>query len=754
MCGITGLWNLRADAVRRPDFDRFTDSLAHRGPDGRGVFHDSETRLSLGHRRLAIFDLSPTGNQPMTYGDGKYVITYNGAVYNYVELRERLQGLGHKFSGASDTEVIIAAYAQWGEECQLLFNGMWAFAIWNRDNRTLFLSRDRFGVKPLHYFYDGSRFAFASEMKAFLACEWFDRQFDAGIVARALDNYFSIEGSEDCLLSGVRRLSAGHCMVVRENHPPEIKRWWRTLEHLETAPTGLARQAERFGELFFDACKIRMRSDVPVCSGLSGGLDSGSIVSVLGQARSNGLSAKDKIRNEDFKAFVMSFPGYAQDERAYAEQVISHSGVSSFFKEMTPMEGVDRLREILYSFEEIYDLPTAAWVLYKEMSDHKYRVSIDGHGGDELLGGYHRHVANALQHAAWPVPRPFRHHNLMKVYKGMCVSPEEMDPDLAAGLARTFYKRLSQWTSRPKRSLDLGHVRKVAIYGAGEGGKRAADFARQAGWEILCFVDTDPSKHGVKIDDIEVKAATVLADKEADFVLVASGAGKKMIFNQLEKMGMEHGKGFVFYLDLIQEAPNLDDRKEGWVLPGSAPHPWLRAQPKGFELLPDSNERAMAERLDPVNRLLYTDFHRTYLPTILRNFDRVSMAHAVEIRAPFLDWRLACYAFSLPWKSKIGGGYTKRVLREAMRGILPETIRTRKTKIGFASPVAEWMAGPLKQFVLDIVNSNDFLKSEIWQGSAIRDAVERLYASGEPKKVFSFWPYIQAALLIRVFREK
>ena len=170
MCGVTGYWAYSSHDLAEAVFAAFTHSLAHRGPDGFGIEHFPEARLWLGHRRLAILDLSERARQPMSYAEGRYWLTYNGEVYNYIELREELRGLGHRFVSNSDSEVILAAYAQWGPECQFRFNGMWAFAIWDAHERRLFLSRDRFGVKPLHYSDHAGAFVFASELKAFLPC--------------------------------------------------------------------------------------------------------------------------------------------------------------------------------------------------------------------------------------------------------------------------------------------------------------------------------------------------------------------------------------------------------------------------------------------------------------------------------------------------------------------------------------------------------------------------------------------------------
>src|SRR5688500_503697 len=188
MCGIVGVWNRSGEQISPLELRRFTDSLAHRGPDGNGFYIDPEANLGFGHRRLAILDTSDGGHQPMSSLEDRYWIIYNGEIYNFLELRAELERFGYRFKTDSDTEVILAAYHHWGEDCQLRFNGMWALAIWDRAERKLFLSRDRFGVKPLIYYFDQYHFAFASEMKALLALDWFEPEFDPAMVAAALSN--------------------------------------------------------------------------------------------------------------------------------------------------------------------------------------------------------------------------------------------------------------------------------------------------------------------------------------------------------------------------------------------------------------------------------------------------------------------------------------------------------------------------------------------------------------------------------------
>ena len=582
----------------------------------------------------------------MSYADGRYWITYNGEIYNFLELRDELESCGHEFISDSDTEVILAAYTRWGEACQLRLNGMWAFAIWDRQERLLFLSRDRFGVKPLYYLHDHARFVFASEMKAFLALDWFPALFDPNILARALEAPKSIEGTEDSLLQGVKRLRGGYSLKLKLEQAPRITQWWSTMEHLVNVPPNLKDQVERFRELFFDACRIRMRSDVPLGTSLSGGLDSSSVICSMAQIRA-GSATGERLATDWQRAFVAQYPGTTQDETSYAEEAVRVSGAIPIYKEINPDSVVEHFDECLYSQEEVEDLHIGPWMVYRELRRAGIVVSMDGHGGDETLAGYQRYPELALLEALGGWPQPFRLLQLRATLKGM-------SPDLSVG------RRIGQRLLRDRDGISK---------------------TRQ---------------------------------------LIGS------IYRAFRNRG-------------APRASNGDN--------------WLRPEPQAVNWMDYEADPAAFSRFDSVGKQLYQDFHFTALPTILRNFDRCSMAHGVEIRAPFLDWRLVCFAFSLPTPSKIGGGYTKRILREAMRGVLPEVIRTRTDKIGFRNPVVDWIRDArVKTFVLDSVNSEGFLRSEIWNGPKLRDLAERSYQSGEYGEVGRLWKFIQASRLMELFR--
>jgi asparagine synthase (glutamine-hydrolysing) len=641
MCGIAGLLNLDGRPADGGVVGAMTRALAHRGPDGEGVH--VEGALGLGHRRLAILDLSPAGRQPMSFADGRYWITYNGEVYNFIELRRELEGCGYSFRTQADTEVILAAYDRWGPDCQLKFNGMWALAIWDARERTLFLSRDRFGIKPLYYVPEPRRFAFASEMKAFLRLEGFEpRENEAGL-RRTLTDAFALESTEETLLEGVKRLRGGHCMTVRHDGRVKVWRWWNTLDHMTAPPRTLGEQAERFRELFFDSCRLRLRSDVPVATCLSGGVDSSAVLCTLAEINkaSGGDPAADRRARNWQRAFVATFPGAPLDERRYAEIAVRHAGAEPHYRAMSADAALGELDRLLYDFEDIYvTLPAPIWAIYRELRRDGVVVSLDGHGADEMLGGYNQYAETALRETR--------------------------------GLVRS-----------PSRTLDLVNTLHH-LYAPG--GPVPA-----------------PSRVRLVMD----KAAT-------DPVLtLPARAARSLRYRMFVKPWRKNGAN-------------------GHAAAGAA-----EAAAGGG--LDPAEERAI-DALGPLNALLYRDFHRTVLPTILRNFDRCSMSHGIEVRMPFMDWRLVCFNFSLPEESKIGGGFTKRVLREAMRGVMPEALRTRKGKIGFNSPLPDWFAGPLRDWLWEQVNSADFLQSELWDGPAIRDKVAR-------KMRGEAWEWVEAALL-------
>jgi asparagine synthase (glutamine-hydrolysing) len=315
MCGIAGIVNIRGHAVAQAEIERLTDLVAHRGPDGAGHWFSAERNVALGHRRLAIIDPGPGGYQPMLSSDARHVIVFNGEIYNFLELRRELEELGAKFRTQSDTEVILAAWRTWQEGMLSRFNGMWALAIFDTETKELFLARDRFGIKPLLYAMSPERLVFASEQRALVQSGLISTSVDIDVARRLMLDAFGVEGSERTLCREVRRLQAGHCMWLRGSRL-EIRRWWCTLDHLPSVPATEAERVERFGELFRDAVALRMRSDVPIGTCLSGGFDSSAVICEMAAHAKAGMGPRDNAAWRH--AFVATFPGAWYDERAQA----------------------------------------------------------------------------------------------------------------------------------------------------------------------------------------------------------------------------------------------------------------------------------------------------------------------------------------------------------------------------------------------------------------------------------------------------
>ena len=312
MCGIVGYFNRAGEPGSPVWIRRMTDVIAHRGPDGEGSF--VEDGVAFGHRRLAIIDLSPAGHQPMMSPDGRFVITYNGELYNFQELRLELEALGCQFRSRTDTEVILYAYAQWGEQALLRFNGMFAFAIWDRQRKELFLARDRYGIKPLYVAAQGETFAFGSEVKAILA----HPAFVPAVDKEGLLEYFTFQNffTPRTLFKGIQLMPAGHWMrVTRESGG--VGTWTCYWDYSFQEPEQAADEGEYLEELdrlFRQAVRRQLVSDVEIGSYLSGGMDSGSITALAAMEFPNLKSFTCGFDLNSASGLELSF-----DERASAE---------------------------------------------------------------------------------------------------------------------------------------------------------------------------------------------------------------------------------------------------------------------------------------------------------------------------------------------------------------------------------------------------------------------------------------------------
>ena len=311
MCGIVGLIKFDNKKISEFHLNNFTSSLEHRGPDSKDIFLNETKTVGLGHTRTSIFDLSKNGSQPMSYLNKRYWITFNGTIYNFIEIKEELEILGHKFKSRTDTEVIIAAYVQWGNKCQFKFNGDWAFAIWDETKKNLFVSCDRFGTKPLYYIKNNNYFIFASELKAFMSLkDDLKQEFDYNFFLWLGKNH----GSINTFLKNIFLLPGGFQININQNKNFVLKKWWKTIDHLVDVPKNYTDQVLLFKDLFFNSCKIRLRTDVPIASGLSGGLDSSSIVGTIEKIKEASFNLS-RYEEKYHKVFFCEFKNDENSEK-------------------------------------------------------------------------------------------------------------------------------------------------------------------------------------------------------------------------------------------------------------------------------------------------------------------------------------------------------------------------------------------------------------------------------------------------------
>lgn len=395
MCGLAGILDTKR-ALPHDELEstarRMADTLRHRGPDDDGIWIDAEEGLALGHRRLSIIDLSVEGRQPMVSAEGRYVAVYNGEVYNHPLLRDQLDGLGHRFRSHSDTEILLAAVRQWGVEGAVeRFVGMFALAIWDRESRSLSLVRDRLGIKPLYYGWVEGRFLFASELRAFRAC----RGFPAEIDREALTLYFRLGyvPSPYSIYRGIRKLKPGTILRVAARAPGEdsdpIPYW----SAQQVAEDGCRAEVDAPEEAVVDELEAHLRravsqrliSDVPLGAFLSGGIDSSTVVALM-QATSD----------RPVRTFTIGFSDRRYDESGKAGEVAAVLGTDHTELTLTAQDA----RDVIPLLPSIYDEPFAdssqiPTFLISRLARESVTVALSGDGGDEVFGGYNRHVRGA-----------------------------------------------------------------------------------------------------------------------------------------------------------------------------------------------------------------------------------------------------------------------------------------------------------------------------------------------------------------------
>ncbi|VVE20255.1 asparagine synthase (glutamine-hydrolyzing) [Pandoraea eparura] len=554
MCGIAGIISRThgdADLVR---LEQMLASVFHRGPDGGAA--ESFGKVAFGHRRLAILDLSDEGKQPMHSMDDAFVLTYNGEVYNYVELREELMSLGFRFHSTSDSEVILAAYQAWGADCVNRFNGMWAFAILDRARRKVFCSRDRFGVKPFYYVEDDRAFMFGSEIRQLIGDA--KPRANERVVLDFIVTSFS-DHDEDTFFLGVRKLPAG-CNLTYDLATDDyvIERYYTIPKRPEWQAKSAEEASREYTSLLDDAVKLRLRSDVPVGTCLSGGLDSSS-VATLAATRYKSNGAADR-----FVGITAVSESARSDESAFAKDVVERADLEWVSLRPTYEDFVATLPEVVKAQEEPYAGPSInmQWFVMRAARAHGLTVLLDGQGGDETLLGYEKYYA---AHVA------------------------------------------TVWRER---------------------GPLAA-------WRAV----TQARRNNAKLGFVNM----------AKFIVGGLSAPAR----------------YAFYR---------------WR------HGYVRKLPSQPAHLTEYAKACLDEF-----KLQSLEMTTTNLPILLRYEDKNSMAHSIETRLPFLDYRAVEAALSIRAEHKIRGGWSKWVLRRGMADRLPESVAWRKNKFGFEAPEDLWL---------------------------------------------------------------
>lgn len=632
MCGIAGFYQINGPAD--PGLVAWMiDRLRHRGPDDSGLIaldkRESLPSLVLGHCRLAIIDLSAAGHQPMSNEDGKIWIVYNGEVYNYMELMEELASRGHRFRSRTDTEVILHAYEEYGVDCLQRFNGMFAFALWDGRARLLFCARDRFGIKPFYYHFDGERFLFASEIKALLHPEGVKREPNPQIIYDYLVNGY-LDHTGETFFQGIAQLPPAHYLLL-EGGDLRVRRWWDLCPSRDGhwAPSD-PELAERFRSLLTDAIRLRLRSDVPIGTCLSGGLDSSSIVCLANRLMfPHEKASRPEIVGERQKTFSSCFEERRWDEREFIYEVLEQTGAEANFAFPQGEELFELIPQLVWSQDEPFGSTSifAQWHLMK-LASQKVKVLLDGQGADEILAGYHR----AFGALYLDLMERFRIGRLLRELVFYRWVHRSFQPYVFSGLARSLLP--DAWVGRLR-------------------GRITGD---------IHWIDPEFQR------------------------------GYRRDFGFDERFGT-----------------HLDSQ-------------------------------------------LYSVLTRYGLPALLHYEDRNSMAFSLEARVPFLDYRLVEFAFTLPASQKIRDGMTKVVLRNAMRGLLPEKVRMRMDKMGFVTPEDLWFRGKMRPGIEEILTSKSFRERGYLRPERVLEEF-RAYCRGERSIRSVLWRWINLELWLRTFMD-
>lgn len=626
MCGIAGLVSVAAGPQDETTVVRMTDAIRHRGPDDAGVVCLGPALL--GHRRLSIIDLAH-GHQPMTNEDSSVWIVYNGEIFNHASLRPELERGGHRYQTHCDTEAILHAYEQYGAACVERFRGMFAFALWDAPRRRLVCARDRLGIKPLYYYWDGRLFAFASEIKALLAHPSISARFDASLLPEYLA--FGYTSGDRTLFEGVRKLMPGHTLTLDVQDGTaelRIERYW---ELPESAPEERRSDEEWIRECrqrLEETVRMRLMSDVPLGMFLSGGVDSSAIAALI-----------KRWADGPVETFAVGYSEAAYSELGYARHVAERIGTDHHEVVVSRERFFDALPRLIWHEDEPIVWPSSVSLYFvSKLAAERVKVVLTGEGSDELFAGYSRY---------------------------------------------RFYLMNQRWAARYR--VAPASLRRAVRSWIAESRLLSAGVRRKLQHTVL---GQDDSLEALYLDNF--------------YSAFSSAAQARLLGRDPD------GEPYAEYLGYWNRRPS------------------------------DS----------PLERMLYAD-RKTYLVELLMKQDQMSMATSIESRVPFLDHPFVEFAARVPERMKIRGGTAKYILKRAVEDLLPREIIYRK-KMGFPTPVRDWLRGPAAAPLLDRLRGQGGLIAEYLDRSEVSRLLER-HTSGLEDATDRIWRLLNLELWGDVF---
>ena len=605
MCGILGVKST-VGAVDRQRLAGMRDTMPYRGPDSNGLWFDGEAKIGLAHLRLSILDPTPAGHQPREEAAHNCVISYNGEVYNYLEIRAELQIKGYTFQTGSDTEVVLKAYLEYGVDCLKHFNGMFAIAIWDGNKKELFLARDRLGIKPLYYLHNENEFIFASETKAIL--KGLDKK--PALNAQLIDSYMSfgyIPG-ENTLHQGIKRLMPGHYAVLKSDEKKSnqlaITQYWDVkFNNAPDQDKGVDYYVRGSKELLDNAIDLRLRSDVPLGIFLSGGIDSSAVVGLLA----------DRV-DEPLKTFSIGYDfGKGFDETPYAKIIADKFNTDHHEIKITPAQFKEFIPEYIALMDEpVTEAAAISLFFVAKLAKEKVTVALSGEGSDEIFAGYDL----------------YQYMNLLDKYRAVV---GQTGSNFFAGIANKV----------------LGKSHKVSKY---------------------------------------LTMATLPIEQRYKGMSTYPDYQKEALYKPEFKAEIEQS----------EQVSSRDYTKS------------LFEKTKGE---------------DTLSKMLYFDTKTWLVDDLLIKADRMSMAASLELRVPFLDYRLVEFAATIPSKHKIKKGEGKYPLKKMMEGILPNDIIYRK-KMGFPTPLKLMFQNELRSYAESLLLSEDTRLHQFFKKSRIEQLIQ------------------------------